>query len=280
MVRSPLRTTTPADVMDATLGAVTVGLVPVMGALHEGHMSLIRRAHAENDDTVVAVFDPAMGALTVSDADLEIALQEGARIFYLPDTETIYPSGFAASVHVQGLTGSWEGAARPGHFDRVSTFITILLNQLQPTRTYFGEKHLQQLAVLRRVHEDLSLAGEIVACPIVRDPDGLPLSSYNSELSAEEREAALVIPAALFAMQQRVLAGEGESVALEAAGRAIITTQPAVALDYLAIVDPDTFAPLPVAVTGSRAIVAATIGTTRILDNVHLQAGGTGHADV
>ena len=279
MPRSPVRAATPEDVMDATLGAVTVGLVPVMGSLHEGHLSLIRRSHAENDDTVVAIFDPNGGALSVAEADIAGACGEGAHIFYLPEAETIYPSAFRTSVHVEGLTDRWEGESCPGYLHRVTTLIVILLNQLQPTRTYLGDKYLQQLAVLHRVHRDLSLAGEIVACPTVRDPDGLPLSSCNGGLSGDERAAALAIPNALFTMQQGALEGETSSAALEERGREIIARQPVVQLDYLAIVDPETFEPLPEVVTGARAITAATIGDARIIDNVHLQVGGAGNTD-
>lgn len=279
MPRSPVRAATPEDVMEATLGAVTVGLVPVMGSLHEGHLSLIRRSHAENDDTVVAICDPDQGALSVEEADIAEARREGVHIFYLPEAETIYPSGFGTSVHVEGLMDRWEGESRPGHLDRVTTLIVILLNQLQPTRTYVGDKHLQQLAVLRRVHRDLSLPGQIVACATVRDPDGLPLSSCNGALSEEERAAALAIPNTLFAMQQRALEGETSSAALEERGREIIVQQPVVELDYLAIVDPETFKPLTEVITGSRAIIAATVGTIRLIDNIHLQVGGAGNTD-
>ena len=276
MPRSPVRASTPGDVMDATLGAVTVGLVPVTGSLHEGHLSLIRRSHAENDDTVVAIFDAAGGAASETEAGIADACREGARIFYLPETGTIYPPGFATSLHIEGLTDRWEGESRPGHFDRVTTLIVILLNQIQPTRAYVGAKHLQQLAVLNRLHQDLSLSGEIVACPIVRDPDGLPLSSCNGKLSEEERAAALAIPDALFTIQQLALEGETNSSSLVEKGREMIAGQPAVDLDYLAIVDPSTFEPLPEIVTGAHAIIAATVGATRIIDNVHLQVGGDG----
>lgn len=271
MSRPPVIVTTPEEVMDATLGAITVGLVPVMGALHEGHLSLIRRSDAENDDTVVSLVDPAGALLQITREDITGASKMGAHIFYVPGVETICPQGCATSVHVDGLTSRWEGESRPGHLDRVSTLFAILLNQLQPTRTYVGEKHLQQLAALRRMHEDLSLAGKVIPCPTVRDPDGLPLSSYNSALSPEDRESALAIPNALFAMQQQALEPGADIPSLEANARALIAEQPAISLDYLAIVDADTFEPLTELRTGARAIVAGTVGETRILDNIHLQ---------
>jgi pantoate--beta-alanine ligase len=262
--------------MDATLGAVTIGLVPVMGPLHAGHLGLIRRSHAENDDTIVAMVDPGGKLLDIGESDLKEAGEEGARIFYVPAPSTVYPDGFATLVQVQGLADRWEGASRLGHFDRVTTLITILLNQLQPTRTYLGEKHLQQVAVVERVHEDLGLSGEIVPCPTVRDPDGLPLSSYSSSLTGNERAAALAVPDAMFTIQQRALDGETDVATLEEGGRQIIASQPLLTLDYLAIVDPETFEPLTEVATGARAIVAATIDGTRVIDNVYLQRG-TGH---
>lgn len=273
MSRPPVIATTPDEVMDATLGAITIGLVPVMGALHEGHLALIRRSDAGNDDTIVAVVDPAGAQLQVTQREIADASRTGAHIFYVPDIETVFPQGFATSIHVEGLTSRWEGESRPGHFDRVSTLFAILLSQIQPTRTYAGEKHLQQLAVLQRMHKDLSLAGEIVPCPTVRDPDGLPLSSDNTELSPDNREAALVLPTALFAMQHQALEAGSDVATLEANARMLIGEQPGVSLDYLAIIDPETFEPLTELRTGARAIVAATVGKTRILDNIYLQTG-------
>jgi pantoate--beta-alanine ligase len=276
MSRQPVKTTTPDGVMDATLGAMTVGLVPVMGAIHEGHLALIRRSDLENDDTVVAIFDPNATTPEVTDDQIRDAREAGARIFYQPEPETIFPSGFATHIHVDGLDDRFEGEFRPGRSGRTTAYFAILLNQLQPTRTYVGEKHLQRLALLRRMREDLSLAGEIVACPTVRDPDGLPLSSYNTKLSPDDRAAALAIPNALFAIQHQVVNGETNAATLEALGREVIAEQPSVRLEYLAIVDPDTFEPVDPVVTGSRVIVAGHVGSARIIDNIHLDPGGAG----
>lgn len=280
MSRQPVRTSTPDQVMDATLGAVTIGLVPVMGALHEGHLSLIRRSDLENDDTIVALFDPSSDVFEVSDNDIEVASENGARIFYCPHRETIAPPGFRTRIQVRGLTDRWENDSQPGRFDRATTFFAILLNQIRPTRTYVGEKHLQRLVVLRQMHRDLSLSGEIVGCPTVRDADGLPMSSYNARLSPEDRAAALAIPDALFAMQHRVVEGETDVEALLALGREIVGAQPAVMLDYLAIVDLATFDPVETVVTGSRVIVAGNVGSARIIDNIHLDPGGSGRTEV
>jgi pantoate--beta-alanine ligase len=284
MTRPPIIARTPDEVMDATLGAVTVGLVPTMGALHEGHLSLIRRSDAENDDTVVSIFvnptqfnDPDDLARYPRDPETDMALarEAGARIFYMPGVETMYPAGHATTVRVGGLTERWEGASRPGHFDGVATVVSILLSQLQPTRAYFGEKDFQQLAMVRRMHRDLSLPGDIVGCPIVRDPDGLALSSRNVRLSPGERAAALVLPTTLFAIQRQVQEGNTDIAALETAGRALIGVEPTVALDYLAIVDPDTLEPATTVTPGTRVVVAATVGSTRLIDNLQLLPSDT-----
>lgn len=277
--RRILTLTTPDAVLDATIGAMTIGLVPIMGTIHEGHLSLIRRSDMENDETIVVLFDPSGDVPEVSPNDLAMVREAGARIFYRPEPETIFPPDFATSVRVPVLGKHWEGEARKRHFDLVTAFYVILLNQLQPTRTYVGEKHLQQLRILERVHNDLGLSGEIVPCVTVRDPDGLPLSSYNASLSDEEREAAVAIPAALFAMQQAVTNGELEAAALVQLGEDILHAQPLLRVDYLAVVDAETFGAVASVSTGGYAIVAGVLGDTRILDAVYLDPGSTGTSD-
>ncbi len=271
--RGILTVVTPDQVRDATIGAMTIGLVPIMGTLHEGHLSLIRRSDLENDETVVVIFDPSGDVPEITQDDIVAARAAGARIFYRPEPATIFPPNFGTSVRVPALAKRWEGEARKGHFDRVTAFFVILLNQLQPTRTYVGEKHLQQLTILQRVHADLALSGEIVPCVTVRDPDGLPLSSYNASLNDEERQAAVAVPRALFAIQQAVVAGETDPAALIAIGEEVLDQQPLLHFDYLAIVDAATFASVKTVLAGNYAIVAATIGGTRILDAVYLNPG-------
>lgn len=271
--RRMLTLTTPDQVRDATIGAMTIGLVPIMGTMHEGHLALIRRADLENDETVVVIFDPAGDVPEISPNDLLAANAAGARIFYRPDPATIFPPDFSTSVRVPGLSAKWEGAARQGYFDCVTAFFVVVLNQLQPTRTYVGEKHLQQLMILQRVHDDLNLSGEIVPCVTVRDPDGLPLSSYNTKLTDVERVAAVAIPQALFAMQHASANGQQDATTLLAIGREIVDKQTLLNLDYLAIIAPETFAEVDAVSDGDYAIIAATIGETRILDNIHLGAG-------
>lgn len=276
MHRRTLTLTTTERVLDATIGAMTIGLVPIMGSIHEGHLSLIRRSDLENDETVVVLFDPSGDVPEVDQHHIASAREAGARIFYRPEPDDIFPDDFATSVRVPSLANHWEGEARKGHFDRVTAFFVILLNQLQPTRTYIGEKHLQQLVILQRVHNDLGLSGEIVPCVTVRDPDGLPLSSYNAALSEGDRRAAVAIPQAMFAMQQAVTSGETDSTSLLALGRGILESQPDLQVEYLTVVDPLTFSAASEVAEGHYAIVAATIGDTRIIDNIYLAPGDTG----
>ena len=282
MISRALIVTTPAqwrELRDVRPDA-RVGLVPTMGALHEGHLSLIRRAAGENDLVVVSVFvnpaqfdDPAdlERYPRTLDQDIELVTGAGATTIYAPDAETMYPGGFATRVHVPGVTEHWEGESRPGHFDGVATVVTILLNQIRADRAYFGEKDWQQLAMIRRLHADLALPGTIVACPIVRDADGLAMSSRNGRLSDEERAAAKVLPRALTAMREMAQAGETDALKLALMGAIIIRREQEVTLDYLQVVDPVTLEPVDPVQPGSRAIVAATVGSTRLIDTMMLR---------
>ncbi len=261
----------------------TIGLVPTMGALHAGHLSLMRRARAENDLVVVSVFvnptqfnDPADLANypRTLERDAELASTAGVDAIYAPDASGIYPAGFATTVAVSGITERWEGEARPGHFAGVATVVTILLNQVRPHRAYFGEKDFQQLATIRRMHRDLALPGEIVPCPTVREADGLAMSSRNARLSPEMREVAPALYQALAAMRDAALAGESSALRLAIAGAVLIKRVPAFEIDYLNVVDPLTLEPLDTVTPGTRAIVAATIGGVRLIDNLGLMPGG------
>lgn len=265
----------------AALGAAAVGLVPTMGALHVGHLALIRRAAAENERTVVSVFvNPTQFADPLDlaryprnlDHDVALATSAGADLVYAPPVEAVYPPGFAATVDVAGLTEPWEGASRPGHFRGVATVVTILLNSVRPARTYVGEKDFQQLVVVRRLHRDLVLPGEIVGCPTVRDEDGLALSSRNVRLSPEARQTAVAIPRALFAMRDAAARGVRSVERLRTIGRRALTV-PGLDLDYLAVVDAETLTAVPKLTPGARAIVAAVVGGVRLIDNVELGNG-------
>jgi len=268
----------------AALGGVAPGLVPTMGALHAGHLALIRRAAAENPVVVVSVFvnpgqfnDPADLARYPRDLgrDAALAAAAGADLVFAPDVGAIYPPGFATAVEVAGLADRWEGAARPGHFRAVATVVTRLLGLVRPARAYFGEKDYQQLQIVRRLHADLALPGEIVGCPTVRDLDGLPLSSRNGRLAADARRRAAVVPRALERMADLAAAGEGDAACLVAAGRAVLDAEPAAAVDYLAVVDPATLDPVPRVGDGARALLAVRLGGVHLLDNVALGPGAT-----
>jgi pantoate--beta-alanine ligase len=257
----------------------SVGLVPTMGALHDGHLSLIRRSVEENPVTVVSIFvnptqfqsagDLAAYPRTL-EVDAEKAYTAGAAIIYAPDVATIYPRGFASQILVLGVTERWEGEWRPGHFAGVASVVTILLNTVRPVRSYFGEKDYQQLAMIRRMHADLLLSGEIIGCPTIRDRDGLALSSRNDHLSEHERNAAAAIPDALFAIRDRVANGEIETQELLPTGKAIIAAEPLLAIDYLAIVDGRSLEPMEKVLPGARALIAVVVGRTRLIDNIAL----------
>lgn len=272
MPTRPLRIlNTPDAVMDATIGAMTTGLVPVMGPVHAGHLALINRAYAENDDTIVALVHPSGALPTVSDADGDLLSEAGASILYLPSPEIMPGPHTATTIHVRGVTNHLHTSNVPDRADRVTTLIATLLNQLRPTRTYIGEKHFGQLVMLQRAHDDLALPGTIVPCATVRDPDGLPLSSYNNRLSEDERAAAIAIPAALFAIQAAVRDGENNPDHLLESARTILAAHPTIDVKALAIVDPFTLHPVETVHTGDRAIVVVSVGDTRIHDNVYLE---------
>jgi len=279
-MNSPVVLRTPQEIA-RWRAAGSLGLVPTMGALHEGHASLIRRAAAECDAVIVSIFvnptqfnDPAdlERYPRPFERDVTVAGEHGAAAIYAPDVETMYPAGHATTIHVAGVTERWEGEHRPGHFDGVATVVSILLNQVRPDRSYFGEKDWQQLAMIRRMAADLSLPGEIIGCPLIRDDDGLALSSRNVRLSPEEREAALVIPSSLMRIRDRVAAGERSVASLLDVGHGVLRTRPEVAVEYLAIVDPDTLEPLETIDHAARALVAARAGHTRLIDTMDLSA--------
>lgn len=261
------------------LGLKTPGLVPTMGALHEGHLSLIRRSAAENSRTVVSIF---VNPLQFNDArdliayprtferDAELAEAAGADLIFVPTAATLYPEGFATTVTVSGLTDRWEGEVRPGHFAGVTTVVCKLLTIVEPARSYFGEKDFQQLVVIRRMAADLNLFGEIVGCPTVRESDGLALSSRNSRLSAEQRAMATIVPQTLFAMRDRANAGERAAHSVIENGLALLAQEPAIDVDYLAIVDPETLEPVEEIAPGSRALIAVKLGPIRLIDNLAL----------
>jgi pantoate--beta-alanine ligase len=264
----------------------TVGLVPTMGALHEGHLALVRSARSESDHVVVSIFvNPTQFASAEAadryprslKRDLTLLEREGVDSTFVPTAEDLYPDGFASAIDVGPLANVLEGASRPGHFRGVATVVAKLLNIVQPSRTYFGQKDAQQLLVIRRMVTDLNLPVEIIGVPTVREPDGLAMSSRNALLLPEERPTARCLFRALEAAGERWEAGERDAETLREAMRAVIEAEPLANLDYASIADPTTLVECQGQVTGvALASLAVTIGQVRLIDNVLLGAGDPG----
>ncbi|HZP55949.1 MAG TPA: pantoate--beta-alanine ligase [Dehalococcoidia bacterium] len=259
--------------------AGSVGLVPTMGYLHEGHLSLVRAARAADAHVLVSIFvNPTQFAPNEDLAryprdearDLALLEREGVDAIFAPGVEEMYPEGFSTYVTVEGLTARLEGASRPTHFRGVTTVVAKLLNIVQPERAYFGQKDAQQLAVVRRMTRDLDLPVEIVGMPIVREADGLAMSSRNVYLSPEERQAALVLSRALRLASELCAAGERDAGVLRARMRALIDGEPLARADYVSIADPETLAELDRVDRPALASLAARFGTTRLIDNTLL----------
>ena len=257
----------------------SIGLVPTMGALHEGHLSLIRRSRADNDVAVMTLFvnpmqfdrkDDLARYPRDLDRDADLAKAAGAEVIFHPSAEEMYPKGYATYVTVEGLTDRWEGATRPGHFRGVATVCTKLFAVCRPHRAYFGQKDYQQSLVIRRLVADLNLGLEIVVLPTVREADGLALSSRNALLGPEERRQALVLSQALAGAQAAVKAGARDAERLRGEIEARIRRVPLAAADYVAICDPDTLEPLTRISGRAVALVAVRFGAVRLIDNVWL----------
>jgi pantoate--beta-alanine ligase len=277
--------TSVSDLRDALAaprrGGATIGLVPTMGAFHEGHLSLMRRARSECDLVVVSLFvnptqfdDPRDLDVYPRDqiADAVQAAAEGVDLLFSPSASEVYPAGFATRVTVEGLTERLEGAGRGrGHFTGVTTVVTKLLNMAGPDVAYFGQKDAQQAVVIKRLVRDLDLPVAIEVCPIVRDADGLALSSRNAHLSAADRRRALALSGALALVTAAVQSGERDPQAATAPGRAAVQAA-GVELEYLELVDPDTLVSVPVVDDEVRAVIAARVGTMRLIDNTLIKA--------
>jgi pantoate--beta-alanine ligase len=254
----------------------TIGLVPTMGAFHEGHLSLMRRAATDCDRTVVSLFvNPAQfndpNDLTAyprdEDRDAQLAAAEGIDYLFVPGPEEVYPDEFASTVTVRGVTERLEGAHRGlAHFDGVTTVVAKLFNMVVPDVAYFGQKDAQQAIVIRRMVRDLDIPVRIEICPIVREADGLAMSSRNVRLSADERRRAASLNRALHAVADAVAAGEQDPEPALAAGRAVLH-QSQVEPEYLELVSPDTLARAEQIDGDVLAVVAAHVGTTRLIDN-------------
>ena len=268
------------EVRAARARGARVGLVPTMGALHEGHASLLRAARDDGGLVVASIFvNPTQFGPTEDlakyprrlERDLDICRREGVGLVFAPSAAEMYPAGFATTVHVARMTEKMCGAFRPGHFDGVCTVVAKLLAIVQPDTAYFGEKDAQQLAAVRRMVADLDLGVEIRGCPTVREPDGLAMSSRNAYLSPAERRQALALSRSLAEAREAVLAGERDAGRLAAQVRQRLEAAEGVDLQYVAVVDPDTLEDL--ARVGDKALVAAAakVGATRLIDNVVLR---------
>ncbi len=260
-----------------------LGLVPTMGALHEGHLSLVRAAQQQCSPVVVSIFVNPKQFGPAEDfqkyprpLDRDRALLEALGVDYLfvPSIEEMYPAGFRTRVVVEGLGDRLEGRSRPGHFGGVTTVVLKLLEIAQPRFAFFGRKDAQQVRIIEQMVGDLNLDAEIVVRPIVRDADGLALSSRNAYLDAEERAAARALYQSLDAVRRAVARGERERTQLLTALRKVIEQEPKVALDYAEIVEADTFEPVGNLRKTSYVLVAARVGQTRLIDNALLEPAG------
>ena len=258
---------------------LTVGLVPTMGALHAGHGSLIRAARQACGAVAVSIFvnptqfgpneDFARYPRTF-DTDCALAEAEGAEVVFAPPVEELYPKGASTFVEVEGLSERLDGASRPGHFRGVATVVTKLLIAAEPDQAFFGQKDAAQVAVLRRMVDDLRIGTELVVCAIVREMDGLALSSRNVYLSTAEREQALVLNRAVRRVEELVASGERRRSVLLDVVRLVLTDEPSVRIDYIELADWNTLLPVDIASEGTLFAVAAYVGSTRLIDNAIL----------
>jgi pantoate--beta-alanine ligase len=253
-----------------------LGLVPTMGALHEGHLSLVRRARAECQTVAASIFvNPLQFAPgedfdkypRTFDDDCRMLESAGVDILFAPEATEMYPSGAVTTITVAEVGDRLDGASRPGHFTGVATVVAKLFHIAGPRRAYFGQKDAAQVAVLRQMVRDLNFDVELVICPIVRDADGLAMSSRNKYLNADEREQALVLHRTLLRLEQRISEGERQSVALVELGLESLHASTGVEVDYLAIVDANTLLPVASVKAGVLVAVAAYVGSTRLIDN-------------
>jgi len=268
---------------DARLQDRTLGLVPTMGALHEGHLSLIREAKKNCSPVVVSIFvNPKQFGPSEDfkkyprrlDSDLSLLESLGVDCLFAPTAEEMYPHGFRTSVNVDGLSELFEGRSRPGHFRGVTTVVLKLFEIVQPRFAYFGRKDAQQVRIIQQMTSDLNLDAQIVVCPIVREPDGLALSSRNAYVGGDDRRAAMALYQGLDAVRREVTAGERDSVRLLAAFRRVIEAEPKVALDYAEIVDADTFESVASLRRTCLVLVAAFVGGVRLIDNALVEQAG------
>lgn len=258
----------------------TIALVPTMGALHAGHMALIEAARAEADRVVASIFVNPLQFGPTEDLDryprqetedAKLLEQHGCDLLWLPTAAQLYPPGFATTVSVCGVSDRWDGASRPGHFAGVATVVAKLFSAVRPDLAFFGEKDFQQLAVIRRMTVDLGLGVAVHGIPTVRDADGLAMSSRNAYLSTNERALALALPQSLEQAREAIFDGEPVDAALDEA-KLRLSDAGFSQIDYFALVDSATLEPLDVPSGEMRLIAAATIGSTRLIDNIRVNS--------
>lgn len=270
----------PAALIALRAGGKSLALVPTMGALHAGHLALVDEARRHADNVIATIFvNPLQFGANedfgryprLEEKDEEMLAEAGCNLLWLPQPDEIYPTGFATTVSVKGLSDRWEGEARPGHFDGVATVVAKLLCAVRPDSAVFGEKDFQQLAVIRRMTQDLQLGVEILGMPTVRDADGLALSSRNAYLSTDERQRALALPNAL---NDAAASIRSDAPVSEVLANAVeqLKTAGFTKVDYVALVNALTLEPLDKAQGLMRLIAAATIGSTRLIDNISVEA--------
>jgi pantoate--beta-alanine ligase len=257
-----------------------LGLVPTMGALHEGHLSLVRAAKTQCDAVAVSLFvNPTQFGPTEDlaryprpfERDRELLEKGGVAILFAPSAEEMYPNGDGTWVVVEGLSERLDGRSRPGHFRGVTTVVSKLLHIVEPDVAFFGQKDAAQSAIIRRMVRDLNFPVEIVICPIVREPDGLAMSSRNTYLTAEERVRALALRRSLQRVEDKFRVGERNAARLIGAASEVFAQEPQVRLDYFEVVDPDTLEPVEQVQRPTLVAVAAYVGATRLIDNIVLK---------
>jgi pantoate--beta-alanine ligase len=270
---------TRAELRSALAGVPRpVGLVPTMGWLHDGHRSLMRRARDDSATTIATIFVNPRQFNEAADyqryprneaRDLAICEEQGIDLVFAPPVEEVYPPGFDTTVAVGAVAHPLEGAARPGHFEGVATVVAILFNLIGAERAYFGQKDAQQVMVIRQMARDLAIPTEVIACPTVREPDGLALSSRNVHLTPDERAAAPVLRRALLAARARWEAGERSAEALRGTMREVLVTEPLATPAYVSVADGRTLAELDRIADGEPALLSLAVrfGPTRLIDN-------------
>lgn len=259
----------------------TIGFVPTMGYLHQGHLSLIEGARRENDVVVVSIFvNPAQFGVNEDfnvyprnlERDMQLTEEAGVDLLFHPEIAEMYPNGYETFVEVNEITSVLCGASRPGHFKGVTTVVSKLFNIVSPHRAYFGLKDAQQVVVLKQMVKDLNMNVELVPCPIVREADGLAMSSRNVNLSDEERKAALVLSKSLWDAKKMIEAGERNAAQIRQAVIEMISSEPLMTVDYVEVVDFNRLAPVKEIKDNTLIALAAKVGKVRLIDNLLMEA--------